>query len=348
MKFYHYIIVFIIFFSACKPNKYPDLQDGIYADVQTSLGDVLIELYYKETPMTVANFVSLSEGNHTKIVDSLQGKPFYDNMKFHRVVDDFMIQTGKPKYTHKEDVGYFFANELNENLLHDSAGVVSMANLGKPFSNSTQFFITHKATPWLNGFEKGKKKPCGKYGIACHTVFGKVIKGQDVVNIIKQNDVINHIEIIRVGKDADVFDAPKIFAELSEASVPFDIKMGIEKATETSSGLKFLQLKKGSALKVNPALQTTAHYALYNMNGQQLASSFDKNKPITFTVDKDPIIAGWKEAVKLMYEGEKARLFVPSYLAYGTIGSDKDSKNKQLVKPNEDLIFEIEILKVGK
>ena len=348
MKSIKYLIVFIIL-SACKAPKYPDLEDGIYADIQTEIGDILVELHYKKTPMTVANFTALAEGNHPKLIDSLKGKPFYDGLKFHRVVEDFMIETGKPNNTHKEDLGFFFADELRKDLKHDSPGVLSMSNLGKSYTNATQFFITRKATPWLDGFDKtNERKPCGKYGTACNTVFGKVLKGQKIVDSIQENNIIKRVEILRVGEQANTFNAKEVFLELSEKTIPFDIKMGINKAKVTTSGLKFLNLKKGTGKKVNPASQTKAHYTLYNSKGKLLASSIKRNKPITFTIHNDALIAGWKEGAVMLSEGGKARLFIPSYLGYGTVGSPTSLGKEQLVKPNEDLIFEIEILKVGK
>ena len=342
------LIAILVIFTACKPSKYPDLKEGLYADIQTEIGDVLIELYFQKTPMTVANFVSLAEGNHPKVIDSLQNKPFYNNTTFHRVVDNLLIQTGKPNYTENKGIGYFFGNELRDDLKHNEPGVVSMSNLGKVYSNSSQFFITKKEAPWLDGYNKsGELKPCGKYGTACHTVFGKVVKGLNLIDSIQLNSKINSIDIIRVGDKAEDFNAPETFLELSEKSIPFKIKMGIDSTKQTISGLKYLKLNTTSGKKVHPALKTQAHYKLYNSNGKLLASSYKRNKPIVFTINNDALIAGWKEGAKLLREGERARLFIPSYLGYGTIGSPIEN-NKQLVKPNEDLIFEIEILKVGK
>ncbi len=351
MKSIKYLIVFVVVFLSCKntKHKYPNLKSGMYADIETNRGDVLIRLHYKKVPLTVANFVALSEGDHPKLPDSLKGKPFYNGLVFHRVVEDFMIETGKPQNPYQEDLGYFFADELREDLKHDSIGIVSMSNDRKIYTNSTRFFITRKATDWLDGFTKsGEAKPCGKYGTACHTVFGKVVKGFEILDSIQQNDTIRKIRILRTDESAKSFEAAATYSELSEKSVPFEIKMGVNNAKETISGLKFLALKKGNGRKVNPALQTEAHYTLYNTNGKLLASSIRKNKPIVFTINNDALIAGWKEGAKLLHEGGKARLFIPSYLAYGNVGSPTQKGKEQLVKPNEDLVFEIEILKVGK
>lgn len=346
MRFFK-IIVLVIFVSACK-SKYPALENGLYADIQTNKGDILVKLHHEKVPMTVANFVSLAEGNNPKLVDSLQGKPFYDGIKFHRVIKDFMIQGGDPTGTGSGNAGYKFEDEfpLNDEAKliykHDKAGVLSMANSG-PATNSSQFFITHKETPWLDGR---------------HSVFGQVEKGQEVVDAIVQNDFINKVDIIRVGSSAKKFDAPEVFvseisksaerkaereAKKAKARELFQQKMGADKATKTSSGLGFLQLQEGSGQKVNPDLPTTSHYTLYLTDGTKIDSSLDKKQPFVFTINdaQFPLIAGWKEGAKMMREGEKARLFIPSYLGYGSRGLGP-------IPPNSDLIFEIEILKVGK
>lgn len=346
MKIFSYLTAFVILFSACKA-KYPSLENGLYADIQTNKGDVLIKLHHIDVPMTVANFVSLAEGTHPKLIDSLKGKPFYEGIKFHRVIDNFMVQSGDPTGTGRGDAGYKFEDEFPVNkegkLLHphNKAGILSMANSG-PATNSSQFFITHKETPWLDGK---------------HSVFGQVYLGQSVVDTIQQNDYINKVEIIRIGDKAKNFDAPTVFSselkkqeilraerekKIAEARRLFKQKMGIDKATETNSGLKVLQLQEGKGKKVNPALPTTVHYTLYSADGKKIDSSLDRNKEFTFTLNNDQLIAGWKEGAAMMREGEKSRLFIPSYLGYGSVG------RLPIIQPDTDLIFEIEILKVGK
>lgn len=336
-----------VIFSACK-SKYPTLEKGLYADIQTNRGDILIKLYQQNVPMTVANFVSLAEGNHPKLADSLKGKPFYDGSKFHRVIKDFMIQGGDPLGTGRGGAGYKFDDEFPLNkegtlmYKHDKAGVLSMANSGKA-TNSSQFFITHKETPWLDGK---------------HTIFGQVQIGQSVVDTIKKDDYINKIDIIRIGNDAKKFDAPAVFLsefenqekrqaarekKLAKVREAFQKKMGIEKAKKTESGLKYLQLQAGNGKKVNPQLPTTAHYTLYLADGTKIDSSLDKGQPFTFVITdtKRPLISGWKEGATMMEEGEKARLFIPEYLGYGDRGIGP-------IPPKSDLIFELEILKVGE
>ena len=199
-----YLFIFFIGFSSCKSLKYNDLKDGLYADLQTNKGDILLKLYAKEVPMTVANFVALAEGTHPKVSASLKGKRYYDGITFHRVMPNFMIQSGDPTGTGRGNAGYKFPDEFPSDSLgnliyrHDRKGVVSMANSG-PKTNSSQFFITHEATPWLDGN---------------HTVFGHVVEGMDVVNDIRGGDGIESVEIVRVGAEAEGFDAVVVFEEL--------------------------------------------------------------------------------------------------------------------------------------
>jgi peptidylprolyl isomerase len=172
----------------------PKLADGLYVKFNTTKGDIICQLYYEKVPMTVGNFVGLAEGNF-RVDTTLIWKPFFNGLKFHRVIADFMIQGGDPQGNGMGGPGYKFFDEIDTSLKHFTPGVLSMANSG-PNTNGSQFFITHKATPWLDGK---------------HTVFGKVVQGQDVVNAIAQNDVMNSVTIIRVGKAAQAFNGQTAF-----------------------------------------------------------------------------------------------------------------------------------------
>lgn len=192
------LLLFVLPFLACGIfNKNLPKEDGLYALMKTNKGNILLTLEYEKTPLTVANFVGLAEGtisNKAKV----DGLPYYDGIIFHRVIKDFMIQAGDPTGTGRGGPGYKFKDEFDKSLKHDRAGTLSMANAG-PGTNGSQFFITHKATPWLDGK---------------HSVFGYVKEGQEVVDAVAQGDTILSIEIMRVGKAAKAFDAPAVFEKL--------------------------------------------------------------------------------------------------------------------------------------
>jgi len=183
-----------VFFNSC--DQHPDLDPGMYADIMTNKGNIILLLEYEKTPLTVSNFVALAEGNHPSpnLKEEYKGKKYYDGIVFHRVLKDFMIQGGDPTASGQGGPGFKFGDEITD-LQHSGPGILSMANSG-PGTNGSQFFITHKATPWLDGK---------------HTVFGNVIEGQDVVDSIIQNDTIKKLSIIRKGKKAQSFNAAEVF-----------------------------------------------------------------------------------------------------------------------------------------
>jgi len=307
------------------------MKEGIYAKIKTNQGDILLTLHYKKTPGTVANFVGLSDG---KIDNSFKSKnePFYDGIKFHRVIPDFMIQTGCPQGTGMGDPGYKFDDEFHPDLKHDKPGILSMANSGKA-TNGSQFFITHVPTQWLDNK---------------HTVFGEVIEGQNVVDKINQDDQINSIEIIREGSEANSWNALEVFNEFKSqkekeiSEIMQKNKQMIEEVSkgylETDSGLRYTVLSKGNGDSPNKGDLVKVHYKGQLLDETVFDSSYKRNEPIEFKVGIGQVIPGWDEGIMLLRKGDKARFVIPSNLAYGESGAGG------VIPPNATLIFEVELL----
>lgn len=312
------------------------LEAGLYALLDTSKGEILLALTYDKTPMTVANFVGLAEG---PLNVGGQGKPYYDGLVFHRVIEDFMIQGGCPEGSGTGGPGYTFPDEIDDSLKHTSPGVLSMANAG-PGTNGSQFFITHVATPWLDGK---------------HTVFGKVVEGQDIVDTIAQGDTIKKVSILRKGAEAEAFTvSPESFAELvakadernkarlagEQKKLDDEIRNRFPDAKTTASGLKYVVHKEGDG-KRKPAWgqQVSVHYTGSLMDGRIFDSSIQRGEPTQFNVGQ--VIEGWNEALVDMSVGEKRTLIIPPEIGYGTMGYPG------VIPPNATLIFEVELLAVN-
>lgn len=351
-------------FFSCKNEEKNDLPDGLYAKIETNKGDIILQLAYDKAPVTVANFVTLAEGTNEFITNpNLKNRPYYDGLKFHRVIEDFMIQTGDPLGTGSGDAGYKFKDEFCE-FKFDKGGVLAMANNG-PTTNSSQFFITHLETPWLDGK---------------HTIFGQVVgKGMEVVNQIKQSDFMKKVTIIRNGEAAKKFNAVKTFhdyyiveaenqkklqAELDAYNAQFkavqdqkvaDFKALKAKATKTNTGLEYVITQKSNGKKPAVGANVYIHYAGFLENGTLFDSSiesvsktfgkFDAARaaakqylPIPFEYGKkDGLIPGFIEGIEKLKFGEKATIFIPSNLGYGAQGVGP-------IPPNANIIFEIELL----
>lgn len=309
------------------------MQDGIYAKITTEKGEILIKLTHDKTPGTVGNFVALAEGNLENAVKP-QGTPYYDGIKFHRVIPDFMVQTGDPKGTGSGGPGYSFEDEFHPDLRHDAPGVLSMANSG-PASNGSQFFITHVATPWLDNM---------------HTVFGNVIEGQDVVDNIVQGDTMLKVEIIRVGDDAEKWSAVEAFRGFSgerEARIAKikkaqedEIRKVSEGFDRTDSGLLYKNIVKGNGKKAEKGKTVSVHYKGMLTDGTEFDSSYKRKQPIDFQLGKGQVIEGWDEGIQLLQVGDKARFVIPSHLAYGERGAGG------VIPPNATLIFDVELMDV--
>lgn len=341
--------------SACSSPK-EQYGDGLYADIQTSKGHIVIQLEYEKAPMTVANFVSLAEGTNPYVDKKYKGKPYYDGLTFHRVVNDFMIQGGDPNGDGQGGPGYVFKDEFVEGLTHDKAGILSMANSG-PTTNGSQFFITHRATPHLDGV---------------HSVFGHTIKGIEVVNAIQQGDKIEKITIVREGKEAKKFNAAKEFKKYfeEEAKAQQDKKANLEKAqakyqalfadlqskaTKTDSGLSYVITKKGNGTKPVHGQDVFIHYAgffedgrLFDSSHEDLSKEFDifnprraaanQYIPIPFKFgNKQGLIPGFIEGLEQMSFGDTAVIFIPAHLGYGERGMG-------MIPPNTNLVFELQLL----
>ncbi len=361
------ILLAITAFYSCK-DEHANLPDGLYADIETSKGPIILQLEFEKAPITVANFVSLAEGKNTFVNDLYKNKPFFDGLKFHRVIQDFMIQGGDPLGNGSGDTGYKFKDEITD-LQFDKGGILAMANSG-PATNSSQFFITHVETPWLNGK---------------HTIFGHVVeKGMETVNKIVQDDAILKITIIRKGSAAKKFNAVKTFnyfftheAENLKKQVLIDAQnkkvydakykavkekkiayfQAAKKTAKTSNtGLVYAITSKGNGKKPAAGATIFINYSGFLENGEMFDSSvesvarefgkFDQQRanarqyaPIPFEANrKDGMIPGFVEGLGKMTFGDKAILFIPSRLAYGAQGAGN------VIPPNTNIIFEVELL----
>ena len=340
-------------------ETYAGLKEGLYANFQTSKGNMIVKLEDKKAPVTVANFVGLAEG---KIDNTAKGKgvPFYDGTIFHRVIKDFMIQGGDPKGTGMGDPGYKFDDERND-LQHTGKGILSMANSG-PNTNGSQFFITEVPTPHLDGR---------------HTIFGEVVNGLEVVDSIatvekgaqdkpKTDVVLEKVAIFSKGDEYKTYDAAKIFSEgkgkIKENNkaildkIEADKKKKAEefaanqqklvddlKATmqATPSGLYYKITETTDGKKANVGDNVSVHYAGKLVDGTEFDSSFKRNEPIEIPIGVGQVIKGWDEGILLLKEGESATLLIPSELGYGANGAGG------IIPPNAWLIFDVKLVKVN-
>lgn len=309
-------------------------KDGVYAVIDTNKGDIVVELFYKETPMTVCNFVGLAEGT----LDAAKGKPFYDGLIFHRVIANFMIQGGDPDGKGTGGPGYRFPDEFVDNLKHNTAGILSMANAG-PGTNGSQFFITHVPTPWLDGK---------------HTVFGRVVKGQDVVNKIAQGDRMNSISIIRKGAEAQKFTATqkdfntylagateRAKQRVAQKREKYEalIKQKFPNAVKNENGVFYTITKAGTGVKAQTGKTLSMKYKGYLLDGTVFDDS-DMHEPLKFVAGAGQLIAGFDQQAVQMAVGEKRTIVIPPELGYGSRGAGG------VIPPDSYLVFELELLSV--
>ena len=368
LNFIALLSAMFVFFSCNSQKKaYKDLGDGLFADIETTKGHIVVKLNYKEVPTTVANFVTLAEGKNNFVKVEYKGKPFYNGTIFHRVIDGFMIQGGDPTGTGMGDPGYRFEDEFVPSLKHSKKGILSMANSG-PNTNGSQFFITQVPTPHLDGR---------------HTVFGETVKGEEVIDAIAKaprngqdrpnEDIkIKNITIVANGKDAQKFDAVKVFdnyfksvaerekekeERVKRASAKFleEIKVQEPQAKVLPSGVKIFTINNGEGKQPKQTEFAMVNYAGYLRNGalfdsniKEVEESYGKYQamreqqngyqPIPFPYTPSAqLIPGFKEALLTMKVGDKIRVFIPATLGYGEAGAG------DVIPPNSDLIFDIEI-----
>ena len=292
-----YAIIAIALFgmsAACNMTKKVDvngekieLEDGIYTKMTTNYGDILIKFETELAPMTSANFIMLAEGTHPDVKEEYKGKPYFDGLIFHRVIDGFMIQGGDPQGNGMGGPGYQFPNEVTEELTHEK-GVISMANSG-PNTNGSQFFITVAAPSHLDGG---------------YSIFGKVIEGQSVADTIAKVEkgaqdkpvedvVMSTVTIVRVGKEYKNWDAEAAFmngkadfeeaqraakeeAERKAKEQEANIKAKYPNAMSSATGLMYVMQDQGSGEKPENGQMVNVNYAGYFADGSMFDTSYEE------------------------------------------------------------------------
>lgn len=344
-------------------------QPGLYAEIVTSKGNIVIALEYKKVPVTVANFVGLSEGKIDNTAKA-KGTPFYDGLTFHRCIhtpQPFMIQGGDPAGNGSGGPGYKFGDEFDASLKFDKVGLLAMANAG-PGTNGSQFFITEANTPHLD---------------YKHTIFGTVVEGYPLVSQINNGEVIQKVNIVRVGADAQAFDATAVWAKKDEllaakaqefsgmkaqieaeqkkqfsaqykayvdnivaqnagyqAEWDAKVKKQFPNAKKTASGLYYIIETPGTGPKVDAFKNAQVHYKGTLMNGNKFDASYDRGQPLPLMVGTGNVIPGWDEGLQLFNQGGKGKLIIPFYLAYG------NEAKGDIIPAKSDLVFDVEIVSV--
>lgn len=350
-KFFGAIFTFVILASGCAQSKSKSMEkktmdalngkEGVFAVLKLPKGEVALELYYKDTPLTVVNFVGLAEGT----LDAARGKPFYDGLKFHRVISkangddqDFMIQGGDPEGTGRGGPGYRFADEILEKHTFAKPGVLAMANAG-PGTNGSQFFITIAPTTWLNGN---------------HTIFGKVISGQEIVDTTKQGDVIEKITIVRQGADAQAFSATQADFDAAAKQANEAARAAKEKKYETqikliekkwpgcekdSNGIFYKLTKEGKGEICGAGKNVAVHYKGFLLNGDVFDQSEGRG-PLEFATGAGQMIPGFDAMVQQMKVGEKRTILLPPDMHYGERGYPG------VIPANSYIGFDIELISI--
>jgi peptidylprolyl isomerase len=315
-----------------------ELDKGIYAQIVTERGEIIAELTYKKTPLTVRNFVGLAEGTIAHSRD--ESDAFYDGLTFHRVVEDFVIQGGDPQGDGTGGPGYQIPDEFDPSLRHDAAGVLSMANRG-PDTGGSQFFITLGPAPWLDDE---------------HSVFGRVVRGMDVVRSIEEGDRIESVNIVRVGAEAKAFETDQqAFDEaLAEARAAEarqqvqaverqkqQIRSSFPNATKSDSGIYYVIRTEGDGPRPQEGDTVAVHYTGSLLNGMPFESTENREEPVRFTVGRGRVIPGWDRVLMDMREGGSRIAIVPPDLGFGASGA------RGLIPPHAYLVFDVQLIAVN-
>jgi peptidylprolyl isomerase len=339
---------------ACRGPRYPE---GLYAEVTTNKGLIVLELEFEKTPMTAANFVGLAEGTIDNTA-SPAGAPYFDATKWHRVVPGHVIQCGMGAAGKAEGPGYEFPNEIAlPDLDHGREGMVGMAN-GGPHTNGSQWYITLGDRSYLDGD---------------YTVFGKVFAGLDVVRSIVQDDDVLTVRIVRIGKKARAFrPTTASFKAMVEAAKARVVKADAEKkakeeelvrtswpeAVDAGNGLKYVILKPGTGRR--PAAGETVK-AVYSgkapLAGKSFVSTADMGKPywgeapepFEMAVGRPGVNPGLDAAIADMTKGEKRLVIVPVELGYRSSGfyaKQRPGEKRFVISPNTLLVYEVELLHI--
>ncbi|MBZ5498663.1 MAG: peptidylprolyl isomerase [Acidobacteriia bacterium] len=331
-------------------SKYPN---GLYAEVTTNKGLIVLQLEFQKTPMTAANFVGLAEGT-IKNTALPEGTPYFNGTRFHRVVPGHVIQTGIPANGKTQGPGYQFPNEIRlPDLNHNRAGMLNMANSG-PHTNGSQWCIMLGDRSYLNGD---------------YTVFGHVVQGLDVVFAVVQGDEVQSVKIVRVGAAAERFrpttdSFQKMVAAARARVQQADAKKKAEeermirrswpKATVMANGVKFVVVREGRGEIPAAGTRVQVSYSGRYLKGLSFVSTADGGKPyfgdqpepFEFEVGKAVVNRGLDAAIAQMKRGEKRIVIVPPGQAYGTGGyydREKPGQKRFHISPNMTLVYEVEI-----
>jgi cyclophilin family peptidyl-prolyl cis-trans isomerase/FKBP-type peptidyl-prolyl cis-trans isomerase len=337
---------------SCK-EEYPDLEDGLYAEIVTSKDTMIAKLFYDKVPVTVANFVALAEGNHPMMGDEFKGKPYYDSLTFHRVMDKFMIQGGDHTATGGGNPGYKFTADFDATLKHDRGGLLSMANSGGFNTNGSQFFITEVPYQSLDAFDDdGELKPCDQPRVSCHSIFGELVKGIEVQDAISnvavdprskkplENVYILKVTIIRKGSAAKSFNAPKVF----ESELP-NVEAEIKQIQDDKKGKLEQEKKERDEKMATASAETKSTLEEYTTKTIALASGLKKHVLTEGTSAKPKP----GDSVRVYYEGyfTDGRLFdsdrVEISKKYGMFNQRRADANQygptaMWVSPNAQMI----------